>query len=124
MKLTKEQLTWALCSMMDGLDKRILYCRSDFKGLNVLLQSSGALIMKQVVINLHQTMEEDGYQYGIDWQQNLMVHDEIQLSCPAKLVEVVKEKALSAFPQAQQFFGFRCDIEGDAKVGYSWYNTH
>ncbi len=107
-----------------GLDKRILYCRSDFKGLNVLLQSSGALIMKQVVIGLHQTMEEAGYQYGVDWQQQGMIHDEIQLSCAPNLVETLKDHALNAFPAAQQFFGFRCPIEGDAKVGYTWLDTH
>jgi hypothetical protein len=107
-----------------GLDKRILYCRSDFKGLNVLLQSSGALIMKQVVIGLHQTMEEAGYQYGVDWQQQGMIHDEVQLSCAPNLVETLREHALNAFPAAQQFFGFRCPIEGDAKVGYTWLDTH
>ena len=107
-----------------GLDKRILYCRSDFKGLNVLLQSSGALIMKQVVISLHQSMEEAGYQYGVDWQQQGMIHDEIQLSCAPNLVETLKEHALNAFPAAQQFFGFRCPIQGDAKVGYTWLDTH
>jgi DNA polymerase I-like protein with 3'-5' exonuclease and polymerase domains len=107
-----------------GLDKRILYCRSDFKGLNVLLQSSGAILMKQVVINLHQTMEEANYFYGIHWQQNAMIHDEIQLSCPPDFVETLKTHALAAFPAAQQFFGFRAPIEGDAKVGCSWYDTH
>jgi DNA polymerase I len=44
-----------------GLDGRPLFCRSDFKGLNVLLQSSGALIMKQVVIELHKKMYDLGY---------------------------------------------------------------
>ena len=107
-----------------GLDRRILYCRSDYKGLNVLLQSSGALIMKQVVINLHESMDQAGYQYGVDWQQHAMIHDEIQLSCQPGLVEIVKEKALSAFPKAQKFFGFQCPIQGDAKVGFSWFDTH
>jgi DNA polymerase I-like protein with 3'-5' exonuclease and polymerase domains len=107
-----------------GLDKRILYCRSDFKGLNVLLQSSGALIMKQVVINLHQSMEDAGYQYGIDWQQQGMIHDEIQISCRLDLVDTLREHALNAFPAAQQFFGFRCPIDGDAKVGFTWLDTH
>jgi len=107
-----------------GLDKRILYCRSDFKGLNVLLQSSGALIMKQVVINLHQSMKKAGYEYGVDWQQQGMIHDEVQLSCAPSFVETLKSHALNAFPAAQQFFGFRCAIEGDAKVGYTWLDTH
>lgn len=107
-----------------GLDGRPLFCRSDFKGLNVLLQSSGALIMKQVVIELHKAMDAKGYTYGIDWQQHGMIHDEIQVSCPEKTVEVLKEKALEAFPKAQQFFGFQCPIEGDAHVGSSWAETH
>ena len=42
-----------------GLDKRALYCRSGFKALNVLLQSAGALLMKQVVINLHNNIENN-----------------------------------------------------------------
>jgi len=107
-----------------GLDKRILYCRSDFKALNVLLQSAGAIIMKQVVINLHQNVEETGLVYGVDWVQHAMIHDEIQLSCKPQHVELVKDSALKAFPQAQEFFGFQCGIEGDAKVGRTWYDTH
>jgi hypothetical protein len=107
-----------------GLDKRILYCRSDFKGLNVLLQSSGAILMKQVVINLHQAMEEAGYVYSTDWKQHAMIHDEIEISCPPKHVENIKEIALAAFPAAQQFFGFRAPIEGDAKVGCTWCDVH
>jgi DNA polymerase I-like protein with 3'-5' exonuclease and polymerase domains len=107
-----------------GLDKRALFCRSDFKGLNVLLQAAGALIMKQVVINLHNNLDSIGLVHGKDWIQHVMVHDEIQLSCPENLIEVVQEQALQAFPQAQQFFGFRCPIEGDSKVGSNWSETH
>lgn len=107
-----------------GLDKRALFCRSDFKGLNVLLQAAGALIMKQVVINLHNNLDSIGLVHGKDWIQHVMVHDEIQLSCPENLIEVVQEQALQAFPQAQQFFGFRCPIDGDSKVGSNWSETH
>ena len=107
-----------------GLDKRILYCRSDFKALNVLLQSAGALIMKQVVINIHTDMNELGYVHGVDWQQAAMIHDEVQLACKPELTDVLKSVALDAFPKAQHFFNFRCPIDGDAKVGYTWFDTH
>jgi DNA polymerase I-like protein with 3'-5' exonuclease and polymerase domains len=107
-----------------GLDGRPLFCRSDFKGLNVLLQSSGALIMKQVVIELHKKMYDLGYIYGHDWQQHGMIHDEIQVSCPPEMVDKLTSVALDAFPASQQFFGFQCPIEGDAHVGYSWDQTH
>lgn len=107
-----------------GLDKRILYCRSDFKALNVLLQSAGALIMKQVVINIHTDMNELGYVHGVDWQQAAMIHDEVQLACKPELTDTLKFVALDAFPKAQHFFNFRCPIDGDAKVGYTWFDTH
>jgi DNA polymerase I len=107
-----------------GLDGRPLFCRSDFKGLNVLLQSSGALIMKQVVIELHNKMYDLGYVYGHDWQQNAMIHDEVQVSCPPAMVDTLTAVALEAFPASQQFFDFQCPIHGDAHVGYCWSDTH
>jgi DNA polymerase I-like protein with 3'-5' exonuclease and polymerase domains len=107
-----------------GLDGRPLFCRSDFKGLNVLLQASGALIMKQVVIALHDKMYDLGYIYGHDWQQNAMIHDEVQVSCPPAMVDTLTAVALKSFPASQQFFNFQCPIDGDAHVGYSWDQTH
>jgi DNA polymerase I-like protein with 3'-5' exonuclease and polymerase domains len=107
-----------------GLDGRPLFCRSDFKGLNVLLQSSGALIMKQVVIELHNKMYDLGYIYGHDWQQHAMIHDEVQVSCPPAMIDTLTSVALEAFPASQQFFDFQCPIHGDAHVGYSWDQTH
>ena len=107
-----------------GLDGRALFCRSDFSALNVLLQGSGAALMKQVVINIHNNLESKGLVHGRDWVQHAMIHDEIQLSCPKNHTALVKEQALLAFPQAQQFFAFQCEIEGDAKVGWSWDQTH
>ena len=111
-------------SYLIGLDRRILYCRSAFKGLNVLLQSAGAILMKQVVINVHKNMKDIGLVYGKDWEQMLMVHDEIQIACAPQHTEVIREQALRAFPQAQEFFGFRCLIEGDSRVGSNWFETH
>jgi DNA polymerase I-like protein with 3'-5' exonuclease and polymerase domains len=117
--------TIGLRGYLIGLDRRTLHCRSAFKGLNVLLQASGAAIMKQVVINTHNNIEQNlGLVHGKDWEQLLFVHDEIQVACNPQHTELIKEQALAAFPQAQQFFGFRCPIEGDAKVGCTWADTH
>ena len=107
-----------------GLDGRALYCRSEFKGLNVLLQAAGAVLMKQVVINVHKNLNEIGLVHGQDWVQHAFVHDEIQLSSPKDLTEQVKSIALEAFPKAQEFFNFQCLIEGDARTGNNWSETH
>ena len=108
-----------------GLDRRILYCRSAFKGLNVLLQSAGAILMKQVVINIHDNIESAlTLPHGAEWEQVLMVHDEVEIVCKPQYTELIKEQAMIAFPQAQEFFGFLCPLEGDARVGYTWYDVH
>lgn len=108
-----------------GLDRRILYCRSAFKGLNVLLQSAGALLMKQVVIFTHENITNNlGLVHGEDWEQLLMIHDEIQLACKPQHTEAIREQAMLAFPKAQQFFNFQCLIEGDSRVGADWSVTH
>jgi hypothetical protein len=108
-----------------GLDKRTLHCRSAFKGLNVLLQSAGAIIMKQVVVMIHDKIEQElGLVHGKDWEQALMVHDEIQLVCNPAYTKQIREQAMLAFPAAGDFFNFRCKIEGDSRVGYTWAETH
>ena len=108
-----------------GLDGRHLYCRSEFKGLNVLLQSAGASIMKQVVIFLHDNIKNNlGLVYGQDWEQMLMIHDEIQVAAKPGHIVAIQEEGMKAFPQAQEFFGFQCKIEGDSKIGIDWSMTH
>ena len=112
-------------SYLIGLDGRQLYCRSAFKGLNVLLQSAGACIMKQVVINIQNNITNNlSLVYGEDWEQMLMIHDEIEIACKPEHTVAIMEQAMLAFPQAQEFFGFRCLIEGDGKTGTTWYDVH
>ena len=127
LKKLKEQIESTLTERkyLIGLDKRALYCRSSFKGLNVLLQSAGAILMKQVVVNIHNNIEQNlGLPYGKGWEQLLMIHDEVQLTCYSEYTEAIREQAMMAFPQAQEFFDFRCLIEGDSRVGSNWAETH
>jgi len=117
--------TIATRGFLIGLDKRSLHCRSAFKGLNVLLQSAGAILMKQVVININRNIKDNlGLEYGRDWFQMLMIHDEVQLACNPKYTDKINEQALNAFPEAQAFFDFKCKIEGDSKIGSNWADTH
>ena len=81
--------------------------------------------MKQVVINIHGNIESAlTLPHGAEWEQVLMVHDEVQLVCNPKYTSQIQEQAMLAFPQAQEFFGFRCKIEGDSRVGSDWSQTH
>jgi len=127
LKKLKQQLeeTIGIRGYLIGLDRRTLHCRSAFKALNVLLQSSGAILMKQVVTFTQRNIEQNlGLVHGQDWEQLLMVHDEIQIACKPQHTEAIREQAMQAFPQAQEFFGFRCLIQGDSRVGSTWADTH
>jgi DNA polymerase I-like protein with 3'-5' exonuclease and polymerase domains len=127
LKKLKQQIDETIGSRgyLRGLDRRILHCRSAFKGLNVLLQSAGAILMKQVVTFTHNNIESNlGLMHGHNWEQMLMVHDEIQLACHPDYTNAIRKQAMLSFPQAQEFFGFRCLIEGDSRVGKTWAETH
>jgi DNA polymerase-1 len=127
LKKLKDQIEETISSRgyLIGLDRRILHCRSSFKGLNVLLQSAGGILMKQVVVNIHNNIENNlKLKHGDNWEQLLMIHDEVQLTCNKKYTEKIREQAMIAFPQAQEFFNFRCKIEGDSCIGSTWAETH
>ena len=127
LKKLKDQIEETISSRgyLIGLDRRILHCRSSFKGLNVLLQSAGGILMKQVVVNIHNNIENNlKLKHGDNWEQLLMIHDEVQLTCNKKYTEKIREQAMIAFPQAQEFFNFRCKIEGDSCIGSNWAETH
>ena len=127
LKKLKDQIEETISSRgyLIGLDRRILHCRSSFKGLNVLLQSAGGILMKQVVVNIHNNIENNlKLEHGNNWEQLLMIHDEVQLTCNKNYTEKIREQAMIAFPQAQEFFNFRCKIEGDSCIGSTWAETH
>ena len=107
-----------------GLDGRLLHCRSSFAALNVLLQSAGAVIMKQMVVLMHKKLEGDGLVYERDWVQLLQVHDEVQLACIPEKAERIQDLVLQSFVEAGEAFNFKCLIEGDARTGENWSLTH
>ena len=80
--------------------------------------------MKQVVINIHRNLHDEGLTYGVDWQQHAFVHDEVQLSSRPGVSEKVKELSLKSFIESGNDFNFRVPIEGDAKLGSCWHETH
>jgi DNA polymerase I-like protein with 3'-5' exonuclease and polymerase domains len=81
--------------------------------------------MKQVVTFTQRNIEQNlGLVHGQDWEQLLMVHDEIEIACKPQHTETITQQAMLSFPQAQEFFGFRCPIEGDAKIGTTWADVH
>ena len=107
-----------------GIDGRILKVREQYKGLNVLLQSAGAVVMKKALCILCDDIEAKGWKINEDVAFVLNVHDEYQAEVRPELVDEYKVMAVEAIRKAGEYFNFRCPLDGEAKVGDSWYDTH
>jgi len=107
-----------------GIDGRHLHIRSDHAALNTLLQSAGALLVKQATVNLYLELSTRGYIFGKDWAMLAHVHDEYQLQARKEIADEVAQVAVWAFQQAGRDFNWRCPLDGEAKVGTNWAECH
>lgn len=109
---------------LKGLDGRQLHIRSDHSALNTLLQSAGALVMKQAIVFMDETLQLRGYVPGKNYEFVGMIHDEVQIECDEGLADEIGRVAVASMTRAGQHFGFRCPIDGEYKTGDNWAETH
>lgn len=115
---------------LKGLDGRVLHVRSAHAALNTLLQSAGALIMKQALIELESLLQEAGLKNSVqrevrpDYEYVNNVHDEVGIQVLPEYAEFVAKSACEAMTLAGEHFNFRCRINGEAKIGKTWKDTH
>lgn len=110
-----------------GLDGRSVFIRSAHSALNTLLQSAGALVCKQWVVLVDEELQRRGLKHGWSGDYALCAwsHDEIQVACRTQEVaDIVKEVSTSMVTRAGEIFNFRCRLDGEAKQGTTWAETH
>ena len=105
---------------LPGLDERQLHIRSAHAALNTLLQSAGAIVMKQALILLNKKIQKE--KLNAHFVAN--VHDEIQMEVVAEDAEKVGKMAVQAITEAGKVLGLRCPLAGEYKVGNNWGDTH
>ena len=105
-----------------GLDKRKLIPRSEHSSLNLLIQSCGALILKQATVILHNKLKEKNY--NDDVQMVAHIHDELQLQCKSSIADTVGKIARQSIIDAGVYFNLRCPLDAAYKIGNSWAETH
>lgn len=103
-----------------GLDGRKVYINSSHKALNYLLQSAEAIYMKYAQCILWKWIRQE----RLDAHYVATIHDEFQLEVLDAHVPRVKELALKAMLKAGVHLGISIPMEGDVKVGKTWYSTH
>ncbi len=101
-----------------GLTGRRLYIRSPHAALNTLLQSAGAYVMKYYTVLLAEKLTK----YDVRFVGN--IHDEVQMEVLEAQVDEVKGVAEATFAEVTSTLNFRIKLEGEAKDGNSWLDTH
>ena len=102
---------------LTGLDGRKLPCRSAHSALNLLLQSAGAVVMKQALV----TFCEDA---AVPFELHGNIHDEVQFSCAFEHADFLGELFVKSLAKAGRILKFNMSIEGEYKVGEHWAETH
>ena len=105
-----------------GLDGRHLKVRSPHSALNVLLQSAGALICKQWMVEFNNALIEQGLKESCT--QVAWVHDEIQLETKEDMSDEIGKLAVECIKRAGDAFSIRCPLDGEYNIGDNWAETH
>ena len=105
---------------LKGLDGRKLSIRSEHAALNTLLQSAGAIVMKEALVILNETIKN----LQLDAKFVANVHDEWQIECSEKDAEAVGQAGVDAIVQAGKNLNLNCPLDGDYNIGDAWHETH
>lgn len=100
-----------------AIDGRKIYVDKKHTALNYLLQSCGAIIMKQATILFYERAKDL-------IKPCLHVHDEFQVICKEQDAKQVGEIAVKSIQDTQSVLGFKLRLDGEYKVGHTWEATH
>jgi DNA polymerase I-like protein with 3'-5' exonuclease and polymerase domains len=103
-----------------GLDGRMVRIRSEHAALNTLLQSAGAIVMKQALVLAVNRLRKNHVPFKLVAQ----VHDEFQVEAPEAYADAVGHTFRNSIRRAGECLELRCPLDGEFKVGTSWADTH
>lgn len=104
-------------TLCDGTPLLVPY---DYRVMPFLLQGDESRIMKKATILLDERIRRE----KIDARKVADIHDEWQFVVANQDIDRFLEAALGVFPETGRYFNYNLPIEGDAKVGKTWAQTH
>lgn len=107
-----------------GLDGRPLHPRSDYSALNLLIQSAGAIIMKQALINSYNLLYCKGFELGVDYNYVANIHDEIVIESKPNIADQIKDLVIQSIQKVTADFNLKVKLDGEGKIGGSWAEVH
>ena len=119
-RLKSEAARAASMGWMKGLDGRILSIGSEHLALSVYLQGGETVIMRLANLLWYSKAKKE----GLNFKQCAWVHDEWQTEVDADQAERLGELQVQAIKDAGTFFKLNCPMDGEAKIGRNWLETH
>lgn len=107
-----------------GIDKRELHARSDYSLLNLLLQSTGAAVMKQCLVYLVEELDKARMIWDTDYNIKLNVHDEVQAEVKPDKIPTYKLCVQRAVDRTNRDLKLNCRLQVDIKIGDNWAECH
>jgi DNA polymerase-1 len=108
------------------VDDRRAYIRHRHAVLNTRLQGNGAIICKRWIVDFNRKLVEGLGPQG--WRDNWAglgwIHDEVQLAVRTNMAQVVCSTLVGSIRSMTGHFNFRCQLDGEAKIGRNWKDTH
>lgn len=118
--LSKKVQKIAKKGYIPAIDGRKVWIRSEHAALNSLLQSAGAIIAKQWIMNFtRQAKINKVYYQLVAW-----VHDEVVIECYPQDAELMRELVIKAAEDAGTDLNFRCPVAAEGRVGKTWHDVH
>ena len=105
---------------LKGLDGRKISIRSEHSALNSLLQSAGAIVMKEALDIFR--IYVNGHNLSAHVVAN--VHDEWQVEAKDSLTDTVGAYGVKSIIEAGTNLNLKCPLDGEYKIGDNWSETH
>ena len=118
--LKSEASRAASMGWMKGLDGRILKIGSEHLALSVYLQGGETVLMRVANVFWHNQANKE----GIKFKQCAWVHDEWQTEVDTDQAERLGEIQVQSIIDAGKHFNLNCPMDGEAKIGRNWLETH
>ena len=103
-----------------SIDGRRIKVDSPHKSLNMLLQSSAAVIAKRWMVINNETIK----QTELCASQLAFIHDELQFECTPEHVQDLSTSLVYSAASAGEYYNLRIPIEAEAKHGKDWSEVH
>lgn len=109
-----------------SLDGRKIYCHSEHASLNYLLQSAGAIVCKNWMVEIHRLLKERDPNYNMHTKQLAFVHDELQIAYDPEYIshEELDKISKLAMTNTEKSLDVKLKLDSDSSSGMNYAETH